>query len=107
MSGGYEFRNKTRATITNAASPYTVMDSIDSISVDCSGGVVTVQLPLASGNAGRRISVKDANGACQANTITITTSGSDTIDFQTSVLMLVNYMSLIFESNGSSNWEIV
>jgi hypothetical protein len=63
-------------TITNASSPYSASWG-QTILCDTSGGSITVDLPTASGNSGRKIEVKKKDAA---NTVTVDGAGSETID---------------------------
>lgn len=83
---------------------YTVTTSDTVILADCTGGNVTVTLPLASSASGYRFCIKRTDGS--ANTVSIARSGSDTIDGSTSLSISVQYVSITIVSNGS-NWFII
>jgi hypothetical protein len=71
------------------------------------GGTVT--LPLGSGvPVGKTYIVKDESGqaANLAYHITVQTSGSDTIDGNSSLTIVINYLSVTFLWNGFG-WSIV
>lgn len=88
-----------------AMSPYTVTDTDYFISVDSSGGPVTINLPDAP-DENRQFVVKDRLGQAAANNITIKSlSGVSTIDGQASYSFVDNYESLecLFHS---SNYEV-
>lgn len=92
-------------SVNHAASPYTVMLTDQYISVDCSGGTVTLKFPDNPGGV-QVWSVKDRTGSASTNNITLTTvTGTDTFDGVTSYLLKGNYdaNNLIF--NGS-NYEV-
>lgn len=77
---------------------------VDSIAAT---GNVTVQLPLASGSlSGRTITIKDECGNCNQHNIIIQTSGSDTIDGQSNVIVDSPYASLNLYTDGVSKWFI-
>ena len=92
--------------VTHAMSPYTVLSTDNYLSVDCSGGVVTLNFPNTP--VAKQIwIIKDRTGNCATNNITITTpGGADTFDGQTSLVMDSNYMSLNLLANASHNYEV-
>ncbi len=73
------------------------------------GGInsaITITLPSASDNPGRMITIKDAGGFSNVNNITISRSGSDTIEGIATTITLnaiAAFTTLI--SNGSSDWS--
>lgn len=66
-------------TVLNAASPYTVLGTDYFISVDTSGGAVTVTLPAATALAGRTFVIRDTGGAAAASNITINGGGTNLV----------------------------
>ncbi len=87
--------------ITFADSPYTADADDYYISVDSTGGSVTVLLPNAP-NDWRMFIVKDALGQSDANNIMITTPGGIVLlDGATSYLIDTNYESLDFVFNST------
>ncbi len=66
-------------TVLNAASPYTVLGTDYLISVDTSGGAVTVTLPAATAVAGRTYVIRDTGGAAAASNITIGGGGTNLV----------------------------
>jgi hypothetical protein len=88
--------------VTHAMSPYTVTATDFFISVDATGGSVTILLPNTT-TLYREFVVKDRLGQAAINTITITTpGGTDMIDGQTSYTFTDPYESLDMLFNGSS-----
>lgn len=63
----------------------------DSLLLVNRAGVVTVNLPLASGRAGFPLAIKDISGAASSNTITIARDTTDTIEGLTSITITVDY----------------
>jgi len=62
-------------TYTNVnTTPYIALPGDQYLGVDCSGGIITVQLPNAPAS-GRVFAVKDRTGSSLANNITVTTVG--------------------------------
>jgi len=66
-------------TVLNAASPYTVLGTDYLISVDTSGGAVTVTLPAATAVTGRTFVIRDTGGAAAASNITIGGGGTNLV----------------------------
>ena len=85
--------------------PYVVTATDDYLSVDCSGGIITVRLPNAPA-IGRSYIIKDRTGSSAANNITVTTvGGAVTIDGAVTVTMNTNFEAISVLFNGS-NYEI-
>lgn len=91
--------------VTFAMSPYTVTSTDYFISVDASGGAVTVNLP-DSPTSNRQFIVKDRLGQSQTNNITIKSlTGASTLDQQASYTFVDNFESLECLFHGS-NYEV-
>ena len=83
-------------------SPYTALDDDYYISVDSSGGPVTVFLPDAP-TSRRMFLVKDALGSAAANNITISTPGGVVLfDGATSYVLDTPYEAVLFTFNNTS-----
>lgn len=66
-----------------------------------------IRLPAASGfSAGQYFTVKDEAGNANSNNITILTTGSDTIDGQTFIVLESAYAAVNIYSNGSNKFFI-
>lgn len=88
--------------VNHAASPYTVLSTDDYISVDVSGGVVTLLFPNAPA-IGRIYVVKDRTGGSATNNISVTTvGGAVTIDGATTYTMNTNFDAIQLLFNGTS-----
>ena len=88
--------------VTFAASPYTVLTTDDYISVDSSGGAVTLLFPNAP-TTNKTWIIKDRLGQSSTNKIFVSTvGGAVTIDGQTTYTMDSNYSSLQLLFNASS-----
>ena len=99
--------SSTYTNVTHGQSPYTVLSTDVYISVDSSGGTVTILLPNPT-TPGRKLVIKDRLGvsANVANAITVTTVGGiANIDSATSYLFGINYESIQVMQNSTS-WEI-
>lgn len=71
-----------------------------------SGGLVTVTLPAASDHSGKTITVKDNVGNAEQGTITIDTTGGDTVDLLSTDTIELAYQSKTYLSDGVSNWTL-
>ena len=91
------------ATTTKTAS-YTVTTSDTVILADATSGAIVITLPTASTISGYRFFIKKIDSS--ANTVTLTRSGSDTIDGGTTAVISVRYTSITIVSDGS-NWYII
>jgi len=95
-------------SINNTDSPYTLLSETDTARVDVSTAAVTILLPaVTSSNAGRRITIKDNTGSASINNITINADGTDTIDGNSTEIILTDRASLTIESDGISEWAII
>ena len=93
-------------SVNNAASPYTVLAADQYISVDTSGGAVTLRFPNAP-TAKRQWIIKDRTGNAGANNITITTvGGAVNIDGATTFLINNNYGAVQMLANATPTYEI-
>jgi hypothetical protein len=84
------------------SSPYTVLNDDVYLSVDSTGGPITILFPN-SALLGEPFIVKDRTGTAATHNITITTvGGSVTIDGVTSFIMDSAYQSISLVGNGTS-----
>lgn len=72
--------------------------------VDCSGGAVTLTLPLAAENAGRVLWAKKIDGS--ANALTIDGNGSETVDGAANVSTATQYAAYTVFCDGTEWWVI-
>lgn len=93
-----------RTAITNN---YTILTTDYLIGCDTSSNTITVTLPLASGTTNQVFYIIDETGNSQTNNITITRSGSDTINGQTSAIINTNYSSITIYSDGGTGFHII
>jgi hypothetical protein len=96
--------SQTAYTIKTISETYvaSIYDSV--LLVNATGANVVITLPQASTVLGKRYDIKKIDAT--ANTVTITTYMSETIDGTTTQLLANQYTSLTFISDGS-NWYIV
>ena len=94
--------NYTSSNVDFAHSPYTITATDYFVSVDSSGGSVTIYLPN-SPTIYRMFLIKDRTGDAYTNNVVITTPGGTTlIDGFTTYSLDVNYESASFLFNGTS-----
>lgn len=88
-------------TLVNT-SPYVVLATDQYLSVDCSGGAITIQLPNVPAT-GRVFTVKDSTGSANTNNITVTTVGGVVlIDGATTYVMNTQYSAINVIFNGTA-----
>jgi hypothetical protein len=97
------FANSGIEDVTSAMSPYTVIESDYFLKVNTSSGAVTINLPAASGVAGRTLIIKDANRTAGTNNITIDPNSSETIDGSATLVLASNNAAATIICDGS-NW---
>lgn len=91
--------------ITSANSPYSAANTDVIIGVTTAGGAVTVNLPLTSNvGAGYIIIIKDEGNNAAVNNITINRSGTDNLEFGTSLTLNISKGRRMFYSDGAGNW---
>lgn len=66
--------------VTFASSPYSVVLADTVLYIDTSGGAVTINLQAAATRVGVPLSIKDISGNANANNVTLTPNGAETID---------------------------
>lgn len=94
------------ASITNANSPYTALQTKKTIAVDTSGGAVTVNLPVAATYPGESWDICKTTG--DANVVTVNPNGTDNILGANSAQTIDNqWTCLRFKSLGSLGWVLV
>lgn len=90
-------------SVVFADSPYTVLGTDYFLSVDTSGGAITVTLPNAATLAGRTYVIRDTGGAAGASNITIGTGGGNLVGGGAAAATKVisaNYAGATVYSNG-------
>jgi hypothetical protein len=92
--------------VTNAMSPYTVLNTDYYLSVDCSGGAVTLNFPNSPAFKQMWI-VKDRTGSSSANNITVTTPGG-TVTFDGATILLIDtaYGAVNLIANSTPTYEV-
>lgn len=90
-------------TITSQSGNYAITTTDEIILASASGGNITLTLPTAVGST-RVYTIKKTDAS--ANTVTIATTGGQTIDGGTTAVLQVQYESVSLASNNA-NWFIV
>lgn len=99
--GGGNGRDFSVSSVSFSTSPFTLSPSTtksDFVSVDSTGGAVTVNIPSPTSWAGKLIEIKDSGGSAGSNAITVSTTGN--IDNQSSVSISNSYGALSLLSDG-------
>lgn len=93
-----------RVTITNADSPYAVLDTDHYIGVDTSGGPVVIDLQTTATGAanGRELIIKDEGGNAAADNITIQVAGGALIDNAASLTLNSDFAGATLVANGQT-----
>lgn len=94
----------TLLSVVSKTANYTATTSDDVILCSASGGAFTITLYAASGNSGRRLTIKKTDSS--NNAITIDGNASETIDGTTTKTIASQYTSLTILCDGS-NWHII
>lgn len=91
--------------IVTKTAAYTIEENVGHVRVDCTGGAITITVPLALTRDGRRITITKVDSS--ANAVTIARSGSDTFNSATSLTLSTQWDSTTIISNGNTIWERV
>lgn len=92
-------------SITNSDSPYTIAASDCIILADATSGAITVNLPTAANHKNRVLIVKRINSI--GSNVTISRTGSDTIEDATSITLSAKWGYRMVVSGGSTTWYIL
>jgi Major tropism determinant N-terminal domain len=105
-TGAATFANQ-RTPVSDAAYSALVTDRLVAYTALTAARVVSLPA-AASYPPGQALTVADESGACSAtDTITLSPSGSDTINGATSAAISTAYGYVALESNGSNAWTII
>jgi len=96
---GTAWVNSFVAQVTKTAN-YTLAATDYAVWGDTTGGAFTLTLPTAVGIAGRTYVLKNLG----TNTLTVATTGGQTIDGSTTAAIVLQYASLTVVSDGSNWW---
>lgn len=90
-------------TVSSQSGNYAITTTDEIILANASGGGIALTLPTAVGNS-RVYTIKKTDAS--ANTVTITTTGGQTIDGGASAVLQVQYESVSLVSNNA-NWFVI
>lgn len=90
--------------VSTVSGNYTVSSTSTVILADATGASLTVTLPTAIGLTGKIRTIKRLNAG--ANTVTVATTSSQTIDGATTQVLAIQYTSVDVISDGA-NWSIL
>src|SRR4030067_239249 len=88
--------------VTSVTANYTATLNDEVILANATAGAVTVTLPTAVGNTGKKFVIKKIDSS--ANTVTVDPNGSETIDGQATAGILAQDNAIICQSDGA-NWR--
>lgn len=97
---GWQFFN--RAIITSITNTYSVLDTDDFIVVTGANSFNLTLPAIAGSNNGRKITLKHKG----TGTVTVQTTGGDTIDSAASHSVATQYSAFTYVSDGTSDWMI-
>jgi hypothetical protein len=86
---------------------YTLLYSDDVVQFNCSSGSLVATLPTAVGYGGKRLTIRRAADATPANTLTINTTSSQTIDTRASGSIHLQPSDYAVVMSDGSNWQII
>ena len=92
--------------VTFGMSPYTVLNTDYYLSVDSSGGPITLLLPNAPTTAFKQYIIKDRTGHAAVNNISITTPGGVVTIDQLTTLILASNLAAVQLLNNNVNYEV-
>lgn len=101
LASNWEFLNRKVVTLISAV--HTILDT-DGIIVLTGSGTFDLTLPaIADNNEGREINIKQTG----TGTVTLKTTGADTIDGAATVVLSAENVSICVMSDGTSDWIVV
>lgn len=95
----------TRIGVQSVAENYTVPSDIFWVRVDATDAAQTTTLPPATGLRGRQIGVIKTDSS--ANAVTVSRSGSDTINGASTQSLSSQYSRIVVISDGDTAWDII
>ena len=97
-------RFATDSTVGVKTASFTPESEVEWFRVNATSGAITVTLPLAADYPYRTIGVIKTDSS--ANAATLSRSGSDTFNGDTTVILNYQYQNVILKSDGISAWDI-
>lgn len=92
--------------IQTVSGVYVATEYDGTLFADASGGAMSVTLPTAVGIGGRVYVVCDNGSATGVNTVTVGTTGGQTISGAATYVITAAYKSVMMQSDGA-NWFII
>ena len=93
----------SRVNIANVTTSYSIVANVFYVRGDATAGAITITLPPAVDCGGRRIFIKKIDAS--ANAVTISRSGSDTIEGANTMALAAQWNKQELISNGNNMWE--
>jgi len=94
----------TTVVNTLTAGTYTLNNTYDVVLCNCAGGAITLNLPAAATNTGRKYTVKKIDAT--ANEVTINPNALETIDDDTTLILDSQYSSAQIVCDGTEWWIV-
>jgi len=92
----------------NVSGTYSVLSTDHILSVDTSSAAATITLPVISAvGDGHTVIVKDKSNNSYTNTITLTPSGGNTVDGQSSFVIQSDGAAFVLVANAAGDWELM
>jgi hypothetical protein len=94
----------TTSVVVNTATTFSLSATVNDVLLcDATSGAQTITLPTAVGNSGKPFNIMKTDSS--ANSVTINTTSSQTIDGVTSKVISTQYQGFSMVSDGS-NWNL-
>ena len=103
---GAEIRTAYQGAISvvTKTAAYTATAGDDTILCDATSGAITVNLPTAVGISGKKYDIKKIDST--SNSVTIDPDGTETIDGETTIVIIGENDNYTIQSDGT-NWRII
>ena len=103
---GSEIRTAYQGAISvvTKTATYTATSDDDTILCDATSGAITVNLPTAVGISGKKYDIKKIDST--SNSVTIDPDGTETIDGETTIVIIGENDNYTIQSDGT-NWRII
>lgn len=93
----------SRVKLVTVTSAYTFAVDVFYVRADATAGAFTVTLPAALTCSGRQVVIKKIDSS--VNAVTISRSGTDTIEGSSTMSLAAQWDKQILISNGNTGWE--
>lgn len=92
-------------TVMNVTAACTVRPNVFYYRADATNGAFTVSLPDAAVHLGKRVLIKKVDSS--ANAVTVSRTGSDTIEGSNTVSLSAQWDSLYVIAGAANSWEVI